>query len=34
MYIEPVNDARTKLGAVSNILERELVGGANQPRRR
>lgn len=34
MYVEPLNDARTKLGTGFDILERELVGGANQPKRR
>jgi hypothetical protein len=34
MYVESLNDARTQLGTGFNILKRELVGGANQPRRR
>ena len=31
-YVEPLNDARTELGAGSNIQDRELADGASQPK--
>ena len=31
-YVGPLNDARTELGAGSNIPDRELADGASQPK--